>query len=239
MLDLQNESEILEIHIKREEAMVSLNICEQVIKEEREQELEDVDEGYEYERYKFMNTQSLGIAQTNVEIKLPGQSFPREHLSLNRCKSEIGSDQLTNANPLWGFGYSLIPEKNSQIHRRASTAAFLSVTSRPAREAIVKANTSIFQELISSTPATVGREFSASVYPMASNVPQPLPHQYSRANTQSWNPMWSPRMNVPVTGDSYLIVKTATVYWNYNNVFTGYNDHINGLKGRSIIEEGY
>ena len=155
-----------------------------------------------------MNTQSLGIAQTNVEIKLPGQSFPREHLSLNRCKSEIGSDQLTNANPLWGFGYSLIPEKNSQIHRRASTAAFLSVTSRPAREAIAKAgastatkpNTLIFQELISSTPSTVGREFSESVYSMASNVPQPvLPHQYSTANTKSWNPMWSPHIIAPIS----------------------------------------
>lgn len=27
-----------------------------------------------------------------------------------------------------------------------------------------------------------------------------------------------------VTIDSYLFVKTATVYWNYNNVFEGYNN---------------
>ena len=155
-----------------------------------------------------MNTQSLGIAQTNVEIKLPGQSFPREHLSLNRCKSEIGNAGLTNANPLRGFGYSLIPEATSQIHRGASTAAFPSVISRPAREAIAKAgastamkpNTSIFQELIPLTPATVGREFSANVYSMASNVHQPvLSHQYSRANIQSWNPIWRPRMNAPIS----------------------------------------
>ena len=45
--------------------------------------------------------------------------------------------------------------------------------------------------------------------------------------------------SILVTGDSYMIVKTATVYWNYNNVFSGYNNQINGFRGRSILTEGY
>jgi hypothetical protein len=43
MLDLQNESEMLEAQMQREEAMMSVSICERVIQEEREQELGDIE----------------------------------------------------------------------------------------------------------------------------------------------------------------------------------------------------
>ena len=46
--------------------------------------------------------------------------------------------------------------------------------------------------------------------------------------------------SILITGDSYLLVKTAAVYWNYNNVFTEYNDQASGSKARrSILAEGY
>ncbi|CAB4030053.1 Hypothetical predicted protein, partial [Paramuricea clavata] len=44
MLDLQNESEMLEAEIQREEAMMSVSICEQAIREEREHKLGDIEE---------------------------------------------------------------------------------------------------------------------------------------------------------------------------------------------------
>ena len=44
MLDLQNESEMLEAQMQREEAMMSVSICEQVVQEEREQALGDIEE---------------------------------------------------------------------------------------------------------------------------------------------------------------------------------------------------
>ena len=46
--------------------------------------------------------------------------------------------------------------------------------------------------------------------------------------------------NILVTGDSlHLLVKKAVVYWNYNNVFIGFNDRIIGYRGRVTLTEGY
>ena len=42
MLLLQNESELLEAQMQREEAQLSVSICEHAIQEEREQELLDL-----------------------------------------------------------------------------------------------------------------------------------------------------------------------------------------------------
>ena len=45
--------------------------------------------------------------------------------------------------------------------------------------------------------------------------------------------------SIPVIGDSrHLLVKTAVVYWNYNNVFTGLNDRFIGYRGRVTLTEG-
>ena len=35
-----------------------------------------------------------------------------------------------------------------------------------------------------------------------------------------------------VNGNSCLLLKTATVFWNYNNVFAGFNDRFTGYRGR-------
>ena len=37
----------------------------------------------------------------------------------------------------------------------------------------------------------------------------------------------------------YILVKTATVYWNYKNVFTGYNVWVNRYQGRVTFTEAY
>lgn len=45
--------------------------------------------------------------------------------------------------------------------------------------------------------------------------------------------------SVIVTGNSpYILVKTVTVYWNYND-FAGYNDYVNGSQGMVTLTEGY
>ena len=46
--------------------------------------------------------------------------------------------------------------------------------------------------------------------------------------------------NFIVAGDNpYLLVKKTSVYWNYKNIFTGFNDRINGSQGRTTFVEGY
>ena len=46
--------------------------------------------------------------------------------------------------------------------------------------------------------------------------------------------------SILVTGDSRnLLVKTAVVYWNYNNIFAGFNDRFIGYWGRITLTEGY
>lgn len=45
--------------------------------------------------------------------------------------------------------------------------------------------------------------------------------------------------SVIVTGNSpYILVKTVTVYWNYND-FAGYNDYVNGSQRMVTLTEGY
>ena len=43
--------------------------------------------------------------------------------------------------------------------------------------------------------------------------------------------------SILVTGNNHLLVKTVTVFWNYN-VFTGYNDHVMGSHGSVTLTEG-
>ena len=46
--------------------------------------------------------------------------------------------------------------------------------------------------------------------------------------------------NLMVMGNNpYLVVKTMTVYWKYNKVFTGFNYRFTGYRGRVTLEEGY
>ena len=45
--------------------------------------------------------------------------------------------------------------------------------------------------------------------------------------------------SVIVTGNSpYILVKTVTVYWNYND-FAGYNDYVNGSQRMVTLTDGY
>ena len=46
--------------------------------------------------------------------------------------------------------------------------------------------------------------------------------------------------NLMVMGNNpYLVVKTMTVYWKYNNVITGFYYRFTGYQGRVTLEEGY
>ena len=46
--------------------------------------------------------------------------------------------------------------------------------------------------------------------------------------------------SILVSGDSpHLLAKPAVVYWNYNNVFKGYNEYVNGSQGRVSLIDGY
>ena len=44
--------------------------------------------------------------------------------------------------------------------------------------------------------------------------------------------------SIPITDDSHLLVKTATIYWKYNNVFSRSNKQISGFKGMSTHRSG-
>ena len=80
MLQLQNESELLEAQMQREEAELSVSMCEQAIQEEREEELLDVD--------RKINVDVRQEPSRNVSKNI----LPNE-ASLGRAKMKTGSIQ--------------------------------------------------------------------------------------------------------------------------------------------------
>jgi hypothetical protein len=110
MLDLQNESEMLEAQMQREEAMMSVSICEQVVQEEREQALGDIEEMNENNGQGRLDNAPTRSVQGEERVSLLKVDINDKHSLINQSELvERGAEFLSSDQPV-GLANTPVPK---------------------------------------------------------------------------------------------------------------------------------
>ena len=116
MFDLQNESEMLEAQMQREEAMMNVSIFERVIQEEREQELGDIEEINENNGQGRLDNAPTSSVQGEERVSLLKVDINDKHSLINQSELVEGGAEFLSSDLPVGLANTTVPKVITHVN---------------------------------------------------------------------------------------------------------------------------